>query len=88
MKERSDQNVVAYISMMRDKLDEIATVVHSNLTAAHQQQKVWYDRQSRERSFEPPDSTAVEQHKADNPVARTLQGNQTRRKSERPNVVT
>ena len=58
-KERSDQNVVAYISMMRDKLDAMASEVHSNLTSAHQQQKVWYDRRARERSFEPGDRVLI-----------------------------
>ena len=46
-----NQKVVSYILLQRDKLEAMKEAVHNNLRKAQQQQKVWYDQNSRERSF-------------------------------------
>ena len=46
-----NQNVVSHILLQSDKLEAMKEAVHNNLRKAQQQQKVWYDENSRERSF-------------------------------------
>lgn len=46
-------NIVSYVLRMRDKLDQLTTLAHDNMAKAQAQQKSWYDRSARSRSFEP-----------------------------------
>lgn len=46
-------NIVDYVLRMRDKLEQLTTLAHENLAKAQAQQKTWYDRSARSRSFEP-----------------------------------
>ncbi|KAL2103054.1 hypothetical protein ACEWY4_002222 [Coilia grayii] len=46
-------NIVNYVLRMRDKLEQLTTLVHENMAKAQAQQKSWYDRSAHSRSFEP-----------------------------------
>ena len=46
-------NILEYVLRMRDKLEQLTTLAHENLAKAQAQQKSWYDRSARSRSFEP-----------------------------------
>ena len=56
---RSNQNVIAYIMMMRDRLESMAEEVRKNKEAAKAQQKTWYDKGARERSLNPGDKVLI-----------------------------
>ena len=53
---RSDTNV---ISMMRERIERMATEVHENMDKARSRQKTWYDKVAREKSFHPGDQVLV-----------------------------
>lgn len=56
---RSNPNVVAYILMMRDRLEAMAEVARKTEASAKERQKTWYDQTARERSFEPGEQVLV-----------------------------
>ena len=56
---RSDLNVIAYITLMRERLEEMSEHVHKNMQSAQTRQKSWYDKNARERSFQPGDQVLV-----------------------------
>ena len=55
----TDENVVAYVLKMRDRLAEMSEIVQENLSRAQQTQKQWYDRTARTRKFNPGDRVLV-----------------------------
>ena len=58
-KRRSDRNVVSYIVLMREKLEDMSKHVQENLRSSWTRQKAWYNKHARERSFEPGDQVLV-----------------------------
>lgn len=46
-------NLISYVLKMRDKLEELSSLAHSNKEQAQSSQKTWYDRTARSRSFNP-----------------------------------
>ena len=55
----TDENIVAYVLKMRDRLAEMSESVHENLSRAQQTQKQWYDRTAHTRRFNPGDRVLV-----------------------------
>ena len=53
--EKSDESVVSYVLSLRERLESMAEHVQENLRKAQRYQKAWYDRNTRERSFQPGD---------------------------------
>lgn len=48
-KERT--NIVSYVLNMREKMDTMAELVHTNMANAQKRQKAWYDQSSRKRTL-------------------------------------
>ena len=57
--EKGDQNVLSYITLMRDRMDKMTQEVHRNMSASHRKQKQWYDRHTRERTLQPGDQVLI-----------------------------
>lgn len=47
------RSVVQYVVEMRQRLEEMTALAQENMQKAQRNQKTWYDRKARERSFEP-----------------------------------
>nr|XP_033936295.1 uncharacterized protein K02A2.6-like [Pseudochaenichthys georgianus] len=57
-KARDDSvNIVSYVVQMRDRLEKMSRLAQSHMAVAQQQQKSWYDRSARQRSFNPGQKT-------------------------------
>ena len=56
---RSDESVVSYVLLVRERLERMAELVQENLSRSQKQQKVWYDRNARSREFQPGDQVLV-----------------------------
>jgi len=56
---RSNPNVVAYILMMRDRLEAMAEVARKTEASVKERQKTLYNQTARERSFEPGEQVLV-----------------------------
>jgi len=56
---RSNQNVLLYVFLTRERMEAIGSCVQENLKAAATRQKVWYDRNARERTFQAGDQVLV-----------------------------
>ena len=56
---KSNQNVVSYVSLMRERLERMAAEARENMETASGRQKSWYDRGARERTFQPGDQVLV-----------------------------
>ena len=56
---RSDPSVVAYVVMMRERLERMAAEARNNLEMSRSKQNTWYDRGEREISFQPGDEVLV-----------------------------
>ena len=48
----NDLNVIVYIMLMRGRLEEMSEYVHKNMQLAQTWQKSWYEKDTRERSFQ------------------------------------
>ena len=71
---RSDQNIVSYIMLMRERLERMGEEARGNLQEASARQKTWYDREARDRSFQPGVGTITnDSSQAHCSVAGTLQ---------------
>ena len=46
-------SILAYVLKMRDKMEEMASLVEDNMHQAQQTQARWYDQSTRQRSFTP-----------------------------------
>ena len=46
-------SILAYVLKMRDKMEEMASLVEDNMHQAQQTQARWYDQSARQRSFTP-----------------------------------
>ena len=53
--EKSEESVVSHILSIRNKLEKMKILADANLKEAQQKQKQWYDKNARQRSFEPDD---------------------------------
>ena len=56
---RSDQNIVSYIMLMRERLERMGEEARGNLQEASTRQKAWYDREARDCSFQPGEEVLV-----------------------------
>lgn len=56
---RSNQNIVSYVLLMRERLAAMSQLAQQNLKTAAARQKRWYDHNVRERSFEAGDKVLV-----------------------------
>ena len=56
---RSNESVVSHVLMMRERLAQMSELVQENMKRAQQKQKAWYDRNAREREFQPSDKVLV-----------------------------
>ena len=56
---RSDESVVSYMLLLREKLEKMSQLARSNLQSAQSAQKAWYDRTARERSFQVGDQVLI-----------------------------
>ena len=52
---KSKESVVSHVLSIRDKLEKMKYIADSNLEQAQLRQKIWYDKNSREREFQPND---------------------------------
>ena len=52
---KSEESVVSHVLSIRDKLEKMKYIADGNLEQAQLRQKVWYDKNSREREFQPND---------------------------------
>ena len=50
---KSEESVVSHVLSIQDKLEKMKYITDSNLEQAQLRQKVWYDKNSREREFQP-----------------------------------
>ena len=57
--EKSDESVVSYVLSLRDRLERMTEHVQENLGKAQRQQKAWYDKNARNRSFETGDQALI-----------------------------
>ena len=56
---RSNQNVIAYVLMMRERLEAISAEARNNSQSAKARQKMWYDKIAREHTFQQGDKVLV-----------------------------
>ena len=56
---RSDQSVVSHILLTRERMEGMMELVQENIHQAQRQQKMWYDRSARERTFNPGEQVLV-----------------------------
>ena len=56
---KSNQDILSYVLLMRDRLTKMTDHVHANLKASAVQQKKWYDRNARGRCFTAGDQVLV-----------------------------
>ncbi|KAG1956974.1 gag-pol fusion protein [Pimephales promelas] len=47
------QSVVSYVLQMRERLESMTQLAHRNLIESQSQQRTWYDKKARARSFQP-----------------------------------
>ena len=57
--ERSDENIVSYILLMRERMEKMWEEAQGNMEHATTRQKRWYDQKARERSFQPGEEVLV-----------------------------
>ena len=56
---KGSDNVVSYVLAVQQKLASMSDLVRDNLSEAQRRQKVWYDRNARQREFKPGDLVLV-----------------------------
>lgn len=56
---RSNESVVSYVLLTRQRLMEMSELVQQNLSKAQKQQKQWYDKNARARKFQPGQQVLV-----------------------------
>ena len=54
-RQKSDENIVSYMLLTREKLLKMSELVQKNLSKSQTQQKAWYDRKARVHEFQPGD---------------------------------
>ena len=55
----TSESVVSHLLDVRENLETMTEIAHNNLLKSQKRQKVWYDRQARERSFSVGDKVLV-----------------------------
>ena len=58
-KDRSSESVISHSLLIQERLGKMTELVQENLSRAQHQQKLWYDRNARSRTFEPGDQVLV-----------------------------
>jgi len=66
--------VVYYVVQMRDPLEKMSELAQSHIAEAQKQQKFWYDRTARQRSFSPGQKVLVLLPSEDNKLLAKWQG--------------
>ena len=56
---KCSDNVVSYVLAVQQKLASMSDLVRDNLSEAQRRQRVWYDRNARQREFKPGDLVLV-----------------------------
>ena len=56
---KSDQSVLSHILAIRERLEEMTTIVQDNWKKAQSRQKTWYDQNTRDRELKPGDEVLV-----------------------------
>ena len=56
---RSSESVVSYVLMMQERREKLREIVRENLEDAQATQKEWYDRNARNREFQPGDQVLI-----------------------------
>ena len=54
-----EESVVSHVLLMRERLEQMCTLVQGNLQEAQGRQKTWFDRKARERTLLPGDRVLV-----------------------------
>ena len=57
--EKSDESIVSYIFSVQEKLTKMTELASENTARAKVQQKTWYDRNARDREFQPGEQVLV-----------------------------
>ena len=56
---KSDESVVSHVLAIREKMEKMTEIVKEKLTSSQRVQKQWYDRNSRDRTFDPGDQVLI-----------------------------
>ena len=56
---KSDQSVLSHILAIRERLEEMTTIVQDNWKKAQSRQKTWHDQNTRDRELNPGDEVLV-----------------------------
>ena len=56
---KSAQSVLSHILAIRERMEEMTTIVHDNWKKAQSRQKTWYDQNARDRELKPGDEVLV-----------------------------
>uniref|UniRef100_A0A8P4KK44 ribonuclease H n=1 Tax=Dicentrarchus labrax TaxID=13489 RepID=A0A8P4KK44_DICLA len=67
-------NVISYVVQMREQLEKMSELAQSHMREAQQQQKSWYDRSARQRSFNSGQKVLVLLPSDDNKLLAKWQG--------------
>ncbi|XP_034565105.1 uncharacterized protein LOC117830889 isoform X2 [Notolabrus celidotus] len=67
-------NVVSYVVQMRERLEKMGELAQSHMEEAQHQQKTWYDKSARQRSFDPGQKVLVLLPSNDNKLLAKWQG--------------
>lgn len=68
------QNVLTYILKMREKLQKTTAQAQKNFLQSQAQQKEWYDKAARTRSFQPGDKVLLLLPTSENKLVAKWQG--------------
>uniref|UniRef100_A0A3B3HAG4 Gypsy retrotransposon integrase-like protein 1 n=3 Tax=Oryzias latipes TaxID=8090 RepID=A0A3B3HAG4_ORYLA len=67
-------NVVSFVVQMRERLEKMSELAQAHMAEAQKQQKVWYDRSARQRSFSPGQKVLVLLPSSDSKLLTKWQG--------------
>ena len=56
---KSDESVVSHVLAIREKMEKMTEIVKEKLTSSQRVQKQWYDRNSRDRTFDPGNQVLI-----------------------------
>ncbi|XP_036065872.1 uncharacterized protein LOC118598010 [Oryzias melastigma] len=67
-------NVISFVIQMRERLEKMSELAQAHMVEAQKQQKVWYDRSARQRSFSPGQKVLVLLPSSDSKLLAKWQG--------------
>lgn len=68
------KNILTYVIKMREKLQQASVLARENLIQSQEQQKLWYDKAARSRSFEPGEEVLLLLPTSENKLLAKWQG--------------